>query len=284
LVVLGIDSQTVLGLKKFFLRSQSVAIGETLFAPYPIISSLEPGFRGLIKWGGKTFVYLFPIFVYVASAILSIKKEVKKDVWHLLFFLTSLYFLAMIWPLSDLVHLTFAIPAIIFITAGFSLVDGKFWTKFAKVSLVILILIGFYKTFFMRYYTFETPYLLQTNETVIKDEKFYLDEKYFVIANSLSELKNSLFKDKIVFAHPYMPMFYYLTDQTSPTYELYTVHSLLSPADQLEVIDELKAKNVDFVIFETWKEKDSPSLITKYILDNYKKVDEVWDYDILEKI
>jgi hypothetical protein len=81
-----------------------------------------------------------------------------------------------------------------------------------------------------------------------------------------------------------MPMFYYLIDQTSPTYELYTVDSLLSHPDQLRVINELKEKNVDFVIFETWREKDSQNLITKYIRDNYKKVDQVWDYDILEKI
>ena len=283
-LILGIDPKTIAGLKEFLTRSLGVITGKSLFAPYPLISRLDPGFSGLVKWVGKTFIYFFPLLLYIISAFFTIRKRKQKDLWYLFFFLTGLYFLAMIWPLSDLVHLTFAVPAIILMSAGFTLFKSKFWTKFAKISLILLIFAGFYKTFFMRYYTFETPYLLQTRVVSINGEKFYLDEKYSVIANRLSELKTSVFRGKVVFAHPYMPMFYYLIDQTAPTYELYTVDSLLSHPDQLKVINELKEKNVDFVILETWREKNSQNLITKYIRDNYKKIDQVWDYDILEKI
>jgi 4-amino-4-deoxy-L-arabinose transferase-like glycosyltransferase len=281
---LGINLKTTSGLREFFIRSLDVITGKSLFAPYPLFSGLEPGFSGLAKWFGKTFIYLFPLLLYIVSAFFCIRKRKQEDLWYLIFFLTGLYFFAMMWPLSDLVHLTFAVPAIIIMSAAFTLFKSKLWTKFAKISLIVLIFVGFYKTFFMKYYTFETPYLLQTREVSINGEKFYLDEKYSVIANRLSELKTSVFRGKAVFAHPYMPMFYYLIDQTAPTYELYTVDSLLSHPDQLRVIKELKEKNVDFVILETWREKNSQNLITKYIRDNYKKVDQVWDYDILEKI
>jgi len=281
---LSINPQNISGFREFFSRSLEVAAGKTLFAPYPIIINLEMNLKGVLKYIGKSFIYLFPLVLYITSAFFAVKKRPQEKVWYLIFFLTSLHFFALMWPISDLAHLTFGVPALILMVAGFSLFNYDFWKKISKVLLVILMLIGFYKTFFMRYYTFETPYLLQTKETIIKEERFYLDEKYFVIVNGLSELKTSLFKGKTVFAHSYMPMFYYLIDQTSPTYDLYTVHSLLSTAAQRKVISELKEKKIDFVIFETWRENNSPNLITKYIKDNYKKIDEIWDYDVLERI
>lgn len=280
---LSINGQLIIGIKEFFRRSLGVVTRESLFAPYPIFSSFEPGIFGIFKWFGKTFIYLFPIFLYFVSSYLAIRSKPRENTWYLIFFTTSLYFVAMVWPIADLAHLSFAIPAVIFSTAALSVFRKKLWANVSIAILAVILCIGFYKTFFMRYYTFETPYLKQTQETTINGEKFYLDKKYSVISNGLDVLKDTLFKDKTVFVHPYMPMFYYLIGKEPPVYELYTVRSLLSFDAKSKVISQLQEKNVDFVIIDRAEEKDSTNLVTKYITENYKKVDQVWDYDILEK-
>lgn len=282
-ILLGFDSQTLAGMYELVQRSTSVVLGDAFIFPYTIISNIEPGFYELFKWAGKSFIYLYPIFLIALSAFFALTGRVKKNLWNLIFFLTSLHFLAVVWPLADLAHLTFAIPAVILATSSLFLLDKPFLKKLSYFSLIILTFMGFYKTFFMRYYTFETPYFLQKEKVTIEGKTFYVDKKHKVIVENLENLKNTMFMGKSVFVHPYVPMFYYLLDKDSPTYDLYTVSSLLSEKAMQRTISELEEKKVDLVIIEPWREKHLYNEITNYVTQNYKEVGGFWDYEVYER-
>ncbi len=271
-------------LRELFLRSFTVLKGETMLYPYTLISKLEPGFKGLAKWAGKTFVYIYPLCIYLMSAILAIRFKVSNSLWYVLFFLTSLHFFTVVWPTADLVHLSFALPVVPLMIVAYSRQNNSFWKKFVWGSLIIFLAIGFYKTLFMRYYSFETPYRLQQIPVEIRGERIYVDQKHAVIVNDLIKAKNELFKDEPVFVHSYAPMIYFILDKYPPVDELYTVDWLLNTEDQREVVATIKDQELEWVLLESWREKDSQSLITKFITDDFRKVEEIWDFEVFRKI
>lgn len=184
----------------------------------------------------------------------------------------------MIWPTADLAHFTFGVPALIISFLTGTLSQNNFLKTFSKICILFFIAIGFYKTFFMNYYTFETPYLKLKNTVSIRGEKLIVDEKHFVILDALDKQKDIYFKNKSVFVYSYAPMIYFILDKNPVTPELYIVESLLSEKAIKTVVSDLEKIKPDVIFFESWRESNSE--ITKYIKEGYQETENIWDFKI----
>lgn len=282
LSVIYLSNPDFSGIKELFYRSLMAVKGQVLYSPYPLLTLLPGGPGEILKWIVKTYLYLTPIFVIT---VLGIKLFIKRDIKPLLVgvFISSVFhFLVLVWPTADLAHFTFGAPTILLVFIIAALVYKGLIRKFALLSVLLFTLIGFYKTFFMSYYTFETPYLKLGNQVTIRGEKIIVDEKYKTIIGFLEENKDGLFANKSVFVHSYAPMIYFILDKEPPTRELYTVENLLSKEALHDVVESLAITKTNIILLETWRVKDSE--ITRFITDNYKKVETVWDFEILTKL
>ncbi len=267
------------GFTEFFYRSSLIAKGEALTTWYPALTLPPQGVGQIIKWIVKTFLYYSPL-VFIFYNLIALFKDKKRNIPNLVIFtISTLFFFTMIWPTTDLAHFTFAVPALIISFVIGTRSKDKILKIFSILCISGFLVIGFYKTLFMSYYTFETPYLKLNNRVTIRGEEIIVDDKSFAILDTLNKEKDTIFKDKSVFVYSYAPMIYFILDKTPPTTELYTVESLLSKKVQNTVVSDLDKYKVDVVILESWREANSD--ITKYIRSNYQSVGSIWDFEVL---
>ncbi|OGM18204.1 hypothetical protein A2V61_01385 [Candidatus Woesebacteria bacterium RBG_19FT_COMBO_47_8] len=269
------------GIKELFFRSLMAARGQTLYSPYPMLSKLPSNLGEIFKWVIKTYLYLTPIFfITILGLSLFIKRSIKPLLVGI--FISSVFhFLLVVWPTADLAHFTFGVPCVLLVFMVATLVYKGPIRKFALLSIFLFILIGFYKTLFMSYYTFETPYLRLRDPVTIRGETIIVDEKYKTIVDFLNDNKDGLFVNRSIFVYSYAPMVYFILDKEPPTRELYTVENLLSKEALVKVVEDLGQAKTDLVLLETWREKDSD--ITRLIRQNYRKIETVWDFEILAR-
>lgn len=270
-----------LGFEEFFYRSSLIAKGGALLTWYPSVSLPPLSVGQFVKWFVKTFLYYSPLVFIGYNLFTFIKYQRVKFLNLSIFVITAVFFLTMIWPTADLAHFTFAVPALIILfLTGIQLND-----KVLRVSsiflLVLFTFIGFYKTFFMSYYTFETPYLKLSRTVSVRGENIIVDEKHFIILDSLNKQKDTYFDNKSVFVYSYAPMIYFVLDKIPPIPELYTVEGLLSKSATDNVVSALDKNKTEVVLFETWR--DGHSNISKYIRDNYKNTKSIWDFEVLNR-
>lgn len=270
------------GIREFISRSLMVARGQILYSPYPLFDRFPNNPSNFVRWAVKTYLYLSPVLLIL---VLGLKLFIKRDMKPLIvgiFISSAFYFFTAVWPTADLAHFTFGVPALLLVFMVANLVYKGLARKIALFSVLLFALIGFYKVFFMSYYTFETPYLRLRNTISIRGEKLIVDKKYKVIVDYLNENKEKIFANKSIFVYSYAPMIYFILDKNPPIYDLYTVENLLSPSAVSGNVDKLEKTKTDFVLLETWRESNSE--ISRFIRKNYRKVGEVWDFEILERI
>lgn len=276
-------SGSVLGFKELLVRSSIFARREVFLFPYRPIPSFNPSQESIIKWAGKTFTYFFPVALFVLSSLISFKRRIKNPIWYLVLLMTLLYFVSMVWPTADLAHMTFAIPAVVLATAVLLIPGAKVNKTLVYLFLIVFSLIGFYKIFFMSYYTFETPYKGQNIPVKVNRDTVYVDTKHKSIIDGLEKFrKDSLEKNDLVFVHPYAPMIYYVLGKVPPVYELYTVSGLLSEENENNVVNGLKSNKVNWVFDEEWRSADHT--IDMFIDNKYEEVKTIWDIDIRKLI
>jgi len=104
-------------------------------------------------------------------------------------------------------------------------------------------------------------------------------------------LNRKLSKDETFFALPYIPLYYYLTEKTSPTRQTIFYEHINIPAEQEnKIIGELEKNNVNWIVLSNRSESREPGLgtlgetycplIGKYIKDNFKVVEQFGDWNI----
>lgn len=268
-----------LGFSEFFYRSGLIAKGGTLLTWYPGINLPALSSGQFVKWFVKTFLYYSPVIFTVYSLFTFIKYRRAKILNLSIFTIASAFFFTMIWPTADLAHFTFAVPSLIILFLVGTQLEDKILRRSSVLLLLFFIFIGFYKIFFMSYYTFETPYLKLEHSVSVRGEKIIVDEKHFVIIDTLNKEKDTIFKNKAVFVYSYAPMVYFILDKIPPTPELYTVEGLLSKDAIANVTSDLDKNKVDFVLLESWRESHSD--ITKFIRENYRNTENIWDFEVL---
>jgi hypothetical protein len=283
-LIISFRNPTFAGISKFISRSVSAGIGETLFWPYPFFSKPNLGLYGIARWTGKMLLYNLAPASLVIGIFLLIKGKLENILLKTTFIFTMVHYWAVSWPIADLAHVGFGVPAIIMLFSSWTKVKIKGVRAFSVISIIFLLGIGFYKAFFLRYYTFEAPFRFQRNPITIRKERILGDESHAFLSNSLLKAKEELFGDESVFVHPYAPMIYFILDKEPPVPELYTVDWILDEENQREVISELKKNNIKWVVIEIWRELGSKSHITQYIAENFSSVRRIGGLDVLKKI
>jgi hypothetical protein len=103
-------------------------------------------------------------------------------------------------------------------------------------------------------------------------------------------LSTNLKEDELFFALPYDPLYYYLTDKTSPTRQIIFFDHINIPSEQEEkIISELESKNVGYVLISSRQNSGEPGLgilgqtycplIAQYINANFEQVAQFGDWE-----
>lgn len=107
---------------------------------------------------------------------------------------------------------------------------------------------------------------------------------WFTTVNATTEfLKTHLPKGETFFALPYDPLYYYLTDKTSPTRQLIFFEHINIPTEQEQtIIAELEAQNVNTILISSRAQSGEPGLgvlgatycplLGQYITDHFEPV------------
>jgi hypothetical protein len=103
-------------------------------------------------------------------------------------------------------------------------------------------------------------------------------------------LSTNLKEDELFFALPYDPLYYYLTDKTSPTRQIIFFDHINIPSEQEEkIISELESKNVGYVLISSRQNSGEFGLgilgqtycplIAQYINANFEQVAQFGDWE-----
>ena len=283
-LIISFQNPTLSGISEFLSRSFSAGVGKTLFWPYPFFSKPNMGLYGIARWTGKMLLYNLAPVSLVIGIFLLMKGKLENVLLKTTFIFTIVHYWAVSWPIADLAHVGFGVPAIIMLFSSWTKVKIKGVSAFSVFSIIFLLGIGFYKAFFMRYYTFEAPYREQKIPIIIKGERIFVDDNHAFFVNNLFQARVELFGDERVFVHPYAPMIYFILDKEPPVSELYTVDWILDEENQREVISQLKENHVKWVVIEIGRELGSKSQITQYIAENFSSDRRFGGIDVLKKI
>ena len=281
-LLIFLNNPELIGLGESISRSLALARGQAFFSAYPLFGGFPTSLSEGIKWAVKSYLYVSPIIIIFLLGLRLHWKGDMKPINIGVFIMAALHFLTVVWPTADLAHFSFGVPTILIVFLIGLLSRSLLIRRFAYFSIIIFIFIGLYKTFFMSYYTFETPYLKLRDVIYIKEEKIVVDQKYKVIVETLNKEKNGLFRNKKIFVYSYAPMIYFILEKDPPVYDLYTVENLLSDTSISKTINSLEQSRVDVILLESWRESNSE--ITRYIRKNFKKTGEIWDFEVLERI
>lgn len=280
LALLMIGDPGLIGIREAFYRSINALSGKILLSGYVSIP-LSLNLKENIKSIAKLLFYFSPVFLLLVVLYSKIKGvKIQPKVFGV-FLLTFIFAVTIAWPTTDLVHLTFAVPATALgFTAAYSLAN-KYVKPISIFFILIFIAVGIYKTFFMGYYAFEAPYSKFRDSTYIRGEQILVDQKHQTIISGLNKYNQTILKDKSVFVYSYAPMIYFILDKEPPVYDLYTQENLISPKSIDQDVDQLTRSKPDFVLVEKWRWADSE--ISRYIKSNYKVVSTIWDFDLWKK-
>ncbi len=117
------------------------------------------------------------------------------------------------------------------------------------------------------------------------------EERWFVTVNQTTDfLKRTVPHDQTFFALPYDPLYYYLTDKTSPTRQLIFFEHINIPKEQeATIIADLERHNVNYVMISNRAiAKTEPGLgvfgttycplLAKYIADHFEPIAQFGDW------
>ncbi len=281
-LALIITNPKLAGFRELAFRSLNAGGGTILSTKYPSINFVLGNPAGNLKSLAKLFLYYSPFLLMLSALIAGIRGIKFNPSVSVVLVCGTIFSLTMTWPTADLAHFTFGVPVLILAFTSISSIPQKTTQLVSLYYILFFLVIGLYKTFFMNYYTFETPYLRLQRNVYIRGEKIRVDEKHAIIINQLNQYKETLFKDKTIFVHPYAPMVYFVLDKIPPIPNLYTQEGLISKNSIRSDIQSLDVAKPDFVIVEKWREMDSE--ITRFIKTNYRPVTSIWDLDVWQRM
>ncbi|MBI4226011.1 hypothetical protein HY612_02755 [Candidatus Roizmanbacteria bacterium] len=275
------------------------------FYLYSIKSVLFQGaFATSFPSGIKAFFYLLPGLISLAAVFVAYKRQRENIIFPLF---TLFFYIFGIRPTTDYVHLTFllagtGIPLSIFIRA---LKNNKFlsvsiyfkeYRKFIETIrnkwkliviyavYVLLIFIGFYTAIFKNYYRWDSPLIKQNYFISDQKAKIFVDRKFSVVAAEIiSFINQNSKKDDYIFVFYNAPMFYFLTGRQNPTRYVNFSPDLSLGKIEKQVIEDLINKNVRLIITHEAPDIWGNPLITKYILNNFQKKKEIFEFGLWKR-
>ena len=110
------------------------------------------------------------------------------------------------------------------------------------------------------------------------------------VTQTTNFLKNHLKSNETFFALPYEPLYYYLADKPSPTWQMaFFKFSNISPDQEQQVIQDLEQKHINYIVLSNRSATTEEGLgilggthcveLGKYILENFKTIKKFGDMD-----
>ncbi len=256
---------------------------ENLFPQNISYKNLNKTFEGWV-YVGFIFIFTFTILEFIKS----FKKKIgKKEIVGMGLLLIIFIFLPYIFGRMDMGHLLKG-------GMGFILLGGYLFTKTEHQVVKTLVRIyvfvsvmGFVVTsvwwiyFFNSFYNFGSKGGLYINSKYVANSTKISGNTIQQANQFLSESEN-----KYVFALPYMPVLYYLSDKKSPVvYDSLLVKSIVEPYNLEYIIRELETKEVDRIVYDRYKVpsgiansmKDYAPALDEYILTHFRTIVETED-------
>ena len=151
-------------------------------------------------------------------------------------------------------------------------------------SILVIIILGFYTGLFKNYYRWDSPLYKQNSFSDQTKAKIFVDQKFNrVIPEVVGEIKKNSTKNDYIFIFPNAPMFYFLTDRKNPTRYINLPLGLHSPGQEREVVDNLKKKRIRLILTNEPPENSNYHIVSEYILKNYLKKKEFFEFTLWEK-
>ncbi|MCL5113739.1 MAG: hypothetical protein M1372_01040 [Patescibacteria group bacterium] len=245
-------STTLIWVYYFFLRNNiqglfdfinfSKRFTQTIVFSYPPINFIfKP--TGIFK----LLPYYLPVLLLFTVLIMWFKRD--KDFKIIAFSSTAVIgFFVSIYPQSDLLH---SYPFLGMVLISFLLLPIKKKKQFfLRITVAVMVLMGFYLTLFTKSYRYENYYyrydtyldLPRTQGIMItkKDSKDIIKVAKFIE----SETK----KDDYIFAYPYSPLFYFILNRPNPSRDALYFLPNWHFYDDETIIAELEQKKVKYVI------------------------------------
>lgn len=269
------------------------------FYSYSIVNILFQGaFATSFPVGVKSLFYLLPGFISLAAVFVAYKRQKK----YIIFPLFSLFFFIFgIRPTTDYVHLT-----VLMATTGIPMamftpnLKNNIFPKYPRLieinrnwlRLIVtyglsitLVFIGFYTAIWKNYYRWDSPLVKQKYFISQPRAGIFVDQKFKqVIPEVVSGVLQSTKKSDYIFVFYNAPMFYFLTDRKNPTrYINFSPDFSLGKDREREVIKNLKEKKVNIIVTHERPQNWGNPLISKFIVDNFRKVKEVFEFTVWEK-
>ncbi|OGM32826.1 hypothetical protein A2803_05770 [Candidatus Woesebacteria bacterium RIFCSPHIGHO2_01_FULL_44_21] len=125
-------------------------------------------------------------------------------------------------------------------------------------------------------------YSLQTyGKAVGEQEQLFTDDQTKLV----QYIKEHTGINDKIFAYPWQPEIYYLTEKSNPT-KYYTPYAFFTEEHQKEMIQELQLGKPALVIYNPEMKfanqvPDSLPLINKYILENFEEVESIGNYKVM---
>src|SRR3989338_5741444 len=241
---------------------------------------LDQAFATDFPKGLKSLIYLFPGLVSLASLIFVYRN--KKNYIHLPLF-TLFFYLFGIRPTTDFVHLVLPMASI---GIPLSLILLKAKQKIFVYGLFLSIIVsGFYTGLWKNYYRWDSSLIKQTYFIEDPRTRILVDQKFNrVIPEVLTFISGKSKKSDNIFVFYNAAMFYFLSERKNPTrYINFSPDLSLGGSREKGVINNLKEKNVKIVLTHESPDRWGNPLITKFILKNYQKKKEIFEFAIWEK-
>lgn len=264
---------------------------------------LDQAFATDFPKGLKSLIYLFPGFVSLTSLIFVYRN--KKKYIHLPLFILFFYLFG-IKPTTDYPHLSIlmamtGIPLAIILGNATTILDAlrKSWVTRMTLywfvqnlfntivygSALLLIFLGFYTALFKNYYRWDSPLIKQTYPVADPRAGILVDQKFNrVIPGVLTFISGKSKKSDPIFVFYNAAMIYFLSERKNPTrYVNFSPDLSLGESREKDVINSLREKNVKIVLTHEPPDRWGNPLITKFILKNYQKKKEIFEFSLWEK-
>lgn len=226
----------------YFHTFQKIVVEGTISTPF-----VTPGTNGVATLG-KVMFYLLPAVSAILAIFLTIKT--KRLVLLPIPVLGIMFYILGIRPVTDYNHF---VPLLAL--SGMSLavvirLAKKPITKLSAITLLVMVTgLGFYRSLWAGYYRWGEPLLSQ--DVYIPSDRV----KVWATADNLKQVTDlELFFDKNtkknekIFVNVYLPMVYFVVNRQNATRFDYFSDTATSKRQQQEMIGDLKANKIRFVV------------------------------------
>ena len=232
----------------------------------------------------KFFFYFSPILISIVSLkVLFARKKTKMLIYFPL--ITIAYYVFSISPTTDYVHIApllalSSLPLVI-IYQG----NKKTWSKTGiGIILILVCLLGIYSSLFRNYYRWNAPLISQSLFSDNHKMLLWTDTKE---NKNVSEITNYFDKnsknEQYIFVYNFAPAYYLLLDKKNPTRYDYLHTGVMDTGKQNEIVDVLQKMKLKHILVNIDISKE-PTIVSKYIRDNYNIAKEVNEYSIWKRI